>query len=94
MSAGQSRYINPTWLEYATDEELTGLEGWLSKTKPPRTQSGRQIYCVVEALIAGEVERRWERQPAKTAKKKNRASDTNTGTAKNTSNSRTSKRTN
>jgi len=88
-----SRYINPTWLEYATDDELTGLEGWLANTKSPRTNSGRQIYSVVQSLISGEVERRWQRQPAKAAKKKSRAGETNTGTAK-SANPHTTKRKN
>ncbi len=66
------RYIDPKWLEYATDEELFGLESWLANTKPSRTKSGQQVYGVVKSLITGEVERRWQRQPAKVAKKKNR----------------------
>lgn len=67
-----SRHINPEWMQYATDEELLGLESWLSKTNAPRTKSGREVYNTVSSLITGEVERRWQRQPAKVAKKKNR----------------------
>jgi hypothetical protein len=57
------RYINPEWLQYATDEEIQACERWLAKQKTPRSQAAKQLYSLCVSLITHEVERRWERQP-------------------------------